>query len=258
VLSAPARLVVHPAIEPVGDRVVSREWEDPPIRPPVSKPWPTGFEFYGLRDYTSGDDPRRIVWRATARTADATGWPERYLVREAEQGITDRVNLFLDTDASSHSPGAVSETFEAGVAAVASLGVVHLRDGFSVNLDVNTGRLAVGFRGAERRIPLLDTLAAVAREPVPFERAVGRLLLMEPGRAAHNVVVTPHLDQRTAAVLRLLRERGKSLLLVHVLWDGTDFASVHRAGSLGCNVVEVRAGVPLDRQFRRVVGGSRR
>jgi hypothetical protein len=132
------------------------------------------------------------------------------------------------------------------------------RDGFSVNLDANAGRLAVGFRGQGRRIAFLDALAAVQPESVPFERAVGRLLLLEPGRAAHNVVVTPYLDQRCAAVLRLLRERGKSLLVVHVLWDGTDFASVHRAGSLGCNVVEVRAGIALDRQFRRVVGGTRR
>ena len=74
-LLEPASLIVHPSTEPVTDRVVSREWEDPPLRPPVSKPWPTGFEFYGMREYASGDDPRRIVWRGRgpARGAAVSG-----------------------------------------------------------------------------------------------------------------------------------------------------------------------------------------
>ena len=61
-------IMVHPATELIYDRPLTRQWEDPPIRPPRTKPWPSGFEFYGMRDYVRGDDPRRIVWRAVART----------------------------------------------------------------------------------------------------------------------------------------------------------------------------------------------
>jgi len=247
VLTPAASLIVHPSTEPVTDRVSSREWEDPPIRPPVSKPWPTGFEFYGMRDYVAGDDPRRIVWRVAARSEEP-----RYVVREAEQGITDRVRLFLDTDREWHAPAATGDTFEVAVRVAASLGAKHLRDGFAVSLDVNSRRAVADVRGRGGVIPLLDALAAVDVERATLRDAVGRLLHERRGNA-HNIVITPHLDRDTATRLRLLLERGTSLLLVMVLWEASDFASLHRAGSLGCNVVEVSAGTPLERVFQHVV-----
>src|SRR5579884_2296606 len=103
-LTEPIDVIVHPTADAVFDRPLTRMWEDPPFRPPISKPWPQGFEFYGMRDYVVGDDPRRIVWTAAARTG-------KYLVRESEQGITDRVTLVIDNQRKAHSPGYPSETF---------------------------------------------------------------------------------------------------------------------------------------------------
>jgi uncharacterized protein (DUF58 family) len=242
-------LIVHPSTEPVVDRITSRQWEDPPIRPPISKPWPTGFEFYGMRDYVDGDDPRRIVWRAVAQY-------DRYLVREAEQGITDRVNVYLDSDAETHSPGQDSETFEMSVSVAASLAAKHLKDGFSVSLDVNESRMVEAWRGQGKLIPLLDRLAAVQRQKVPFVTALDRLVT-DSFRSAHTVIITPDLSQAAAARLRLMREQGASLLLVLVLWDDTDPLTIHRAGGLGCNVVEVSAGSPLQAVFANVVSSRR-
>ena len=256
VLKEPTRVIVHPRSEPVHDRVLSREWEDPPIRPPVSKPWPTGFEFYGMRDYVPGDDPRRIVWRATAKSLDTLSGAGRYLVRESEQGITDRVTIILDTDREFHSPGDPSETFETAVRAAASLGARHLHDGFSVSLEINSAQLAE-LRGRRSEIQLLDHLAAVTREPEPSSTVVDRMLT-RGRRTAHYVMVTPHLSQHTAARLRLMLQRGTSMLIALVMWDGTDPLSVHRAGGLGCNVVEVKTGVPMERAFMRLAGMRRR
>src|SRR5207237_8367745 len=92
----PFELLVHPRGEFVSARPLPRQFEDPPIRPPVSKPWPSGLEFYGMREYQPGDDLRRIVWRASARTG-------KIMVREAEQGITDKITIILDTDRGAHS-----------------------------------------------------------------------------------------------------------------------------------------------------------
>ena len=248
-IAPPIDLIVHPSTEPVIDRITSREWEDPPIRPPVSKPWPTGFEFYGMRDYVDGDDPRRIVWRAVAQY-------DKYLVREAEQGITDRVNIWLDSSTESHSPGRDSETFELAVSVAASLASKHLKDGFSVSLDVNSERLADGFRSQPKLIPILDKLAAVHREREPFVTALDRLVT-DPRRSSHQIIITPELSQAGAARLRLMRERGASMLLVLVLWDDTDPLTLHRAGGLGCNVVEVTAGTPLQAVFANVVTARR-
>lgn len=256
VLDEPVPIIVHPSTEMVRDRVISRAWEDPPIRPPVSKPWPTGFEFYGMRDYVSGDDPRRIVWRATARTLDLKTGTGRYLVREAEQGITDRVNIFIDTDRSSHSPGETSETFELSVRASASLGVKHLKDGFGVSVWANGGGVAVGLRGRRAELQLLDQLAGVEREDLTLVAALERLMLDRSGRS-HNIVITPAIDRDAASRLRLILDNGTHVLLTLILWEDTDLATLQRAGTLGCGVVEITAGAPLERFFRQTIGGRR-
>ncbi len=221
------------------------------MRPPMSRPWPTGFEFYGMRDYQDGDDPRRIVWRALAQY-------DKYLVREAEQGITDRVNIYLDSDREHHSAGTpASESFESAVNIAASLGVRHLADGFSVCLDVNSARRLKNFRGSGKRIPLLDELSPVKPEKAQLHSALDRLF-SDPQRNAHNVLITPHLTQQSAARLRLLLERGGSLVLVLVMNDDTDPMTLHRAGGLRCNVVEAGPGVPLQAVFQHVISATRR
>ena len=251
---APAEtVIVHPTVEAASDRVTSREWEDPPVRPPQSRPWPSGFEFYGMRDYVAGDDPRRINWLATARTGGAADGTGRYLVRESEQGITDRVRLVLDTDRAEHAPVEPSETFERAVQVVAALGVKHLADGFSVAVEAGSGPLTKGLRGSRSRIPLLDRLAEVQRERAPLADVLDRLFL-DPQRSTHNVVVTPHLDRETARRIKLLLARGTSVVLVLVLWEDSDPAMIHRAASLGCGVVELKPGASLAATFQHVVG----
>lgn len=255
---APAEtVIVHPTVETADDRVTSREWEDPPVRPPQSRPWPSGFEFYGMRDYVAGDDPRRINWLATARSGGAADGSGRYLVRESEQGITDRVRLLLDTDAAWHSPGEPSETLERAVSVMASLGVRHLADGFSVSLEAGSGPLAKALRGNRSRIPLLDCLSGVQLEPAPLSGALDRLFL-DPQRSTHNVVVTPRVDDETARRIKLLMARGTSVVLVLVLWEDTEPSTIHRAASIGCPVVELKPGASLAATFSRVVqAGSR-
>ncbi|MCA1840285.1 MAG: DUF58 domain-containing protein [Actinomycetota bacterium] len=248
VLKEPEKVIVHPTTQRVHDRVLSREWEDPPIRPPISKPWPTGFEFYGMRDYVPGDDPRRIVWRAVARTG-------RYLVREAEQGITDRVTLIIDNDARWHTKGDPSDTFETAVRAAASLGVRHLKDGFAVTLETSAGRIAEGLRGSRKQMTFLDEMSKLKRSNKPLSEAIQRVLV-DPRRDSHNVLVSPHLDERTAGMLKLLMDRGGSILFVHLLTDESDPASLNRAGALGCQLVELQADAPIDAAFSRTVGAG--
>lgn len=256
VLAPAETVIVHPSYEGANDRVTSREWEDPPERPPQSRPWPSGFEFYGMRDYVPGDDPRRINWLASARSLSADG-SERYLVRESEQGITDRVRLLLDTDLTHHAPGVDSETFERAVRVAASLGVKHLEDGFAVTLESNGARLAQALRGTRSRIPLLDRLAEVQPEKAPMSGCLDRLFL-DPQRNTHNVLITPHIDDATARRIKVMLSRGTAMLVVLVMWEETDPAAVHRAASLGCGVVELQPGASIGRTFLRVVGAGAR
>lgn len=248
VLAEPVEVLVHPAVELVEDRPLTRLFEDPPIRPPVSRPWPTGFEFYGMRQYAPGDDVRRVVWRAYARTG-------QLLVREAEQGITDKVTILLDQDVHHHSKGDISGSFEAGVRVAASLGVRHLRDGFSVSMQGSQGPLVPVLRGGTSQLTLLDALARVERVATPLNDAIMRLV-GDQIRNTHLVVVTPRLDSQSAATLDLILQRGISVIVAALLWGEESQETLARASSLGAQVIEVRPNVPLAVAFRHVVGAG--
>jgi uncharacterized protein (DUF58 family) len=239
VVAEPFEIIVHPRIELVADRPLTRQHEDPPIRPPVSRPWPSGMEFYGMREYVPGDDVRRIVWRASARS-------QKILVREAEQGITDRISIILDTDRGSHSRDGegLSESFEMGVRAAASLGVRHLREGYEVSLEANSGQLIRPMRGTSKQTPLLDALAAVDLDREPLAKVIMRLIA-NPQRNSHNVLITPRLTGLEAAQLRLLLNTGVSIFVVALLWDEEDATTLGIAAALGCQVVGVRPGDDL-------------
>jgi uncharacterized protein (DUF58 family) len=244
-LPEPVEVLVHPPLEVVHDRVLTRMWEDPPIRPPVSKPWPVGFEFYGMRDYVRGDDMRRVVWSALAKTG-------RLMVRESEQGITDRVVIYLDTSAEWHSPGEVSETFETAVRAVASLGVRHLSDGFSVTLITNEGRILSGLRGSGADMTFLDALSRLNRGSANSDSA-SRLLLEEAASHPHVLVVSPHLSSREAQQLRLIAERGLGVVYIQVIWEESDLHSAIQAATIGARVVQLEAGSSLGAVFEQQV-----
>lgn len=236
VICEPFELLVHPRVEVVSDRALVRAHEDPPIRPPISRPWPSGSEFYGMREYVPGDDVRRIVWRASARAGTL-------MVKEFEQGITDKITLVLDTDRTNHSRDGehLSESFEAGIRAVASLGVRHLREGYEVRTEVNGGPLTRPMRGTMAQTQLLDALARIDLDREPLTKVIQRMVF-NPQRDAHNVVVTPKIGPAEAAQLKLLLNTGASVFVVALLWDENDATTTATAASLGCQVVAIHPG----------------
>ena len=250
VLSEPSELIVHPRVEVVHDRVLTRMWEDPPVRPPVSKPWPVGFEFYGMRDYVPGDDIRRVVWAQVAKTG-------RMLVRESEQGITDRVVIFCDNSRERHSPEMPSETFETAIRVAASLACRHLDDGFSVSVISADGQQLRELRGAAARLTVLDHLAALQLTDQSPDEAI-RSLAGYARTRAHMLVVTPHVHASSATQLRLLIERGAGVVVANVMWDETDPLALSRAAAVGASVVTIPAGASLEGAFSHAAGAGRR
>ncbi|MHB1923200.1 MAG: DUF58 domain-containing protein [Acidimicrobiales bacterium] len=250
-VAQPFELLVHPRVDLVSDRPLTRQFEDPPIRPPVSKPWPSGLEFYGMREYVPGDDLRRVVWRASARVG-------RVMVREAEQGITDRITLMLDTDRSNHSwEGEHSDSFEMGVRTIASLGVRHLREGYEVRTECNAGPLTRTLRGQGTQTLLLDALARVEPDREPLAKLLMRVLA-NGQRDAHNILVTPHLGPNEAARLRLLLDTGVSVLVVALLWHEDSSNVLATAAALGCQVTGIRPGDDLATAMAHDIGAGNR
>ena len=252
IVAEPFELLVHPRVELVADRPLTRQFEDPPIRPPVSKPWPSGLEFYGMREYVPGDDLRRIVWRASARTG-------KIMVREAEQGITDKITIILDTDRTNHSRDGegYSESFETGVRAAASLAVRHLREGYEIKCEANGGRLTRPLRGPTSQLLMLDALARVELDREPLAKVIMRML-SDGRRDAHNILITPKLTNREAAQLKLLLNTGVSILVVALLWDEESSDTLGMAAALGCQVVGVHPGQDLSTALFQDMGAGNR
>jgi uncharacterized protein (DUF58 family) len=249
IVAEPFELLVHPRIELVSDRPLTRAFEDPPIRPPVSRPWPSGMEFYGMREYVPGDDVRKIVWRASARTG-------KIMIREAEQGITDHITIILDTDRGrhSHDEGGVSESFETGVRAAASLAVRHLREGYEMRVETNAGPLTRHLRGVTQQTRMLDAFARVELSREPLTNAIMRMVTSSQ-RDSHNILITPHLSTVEAAQLRMLLNTGVSVLVVALLWDESEANTMGVAASLGCNVIGIKPGDDLASALFAATGG---
>ncbi len=252
IVAEPFELLVHPRLELVSDRPLPRQFEDPPIRPPVSKPWPSGLEFYGMREYVRGDDLRRIVWRASARTG-------KIMVREAEQGITDHITIVLDTDRGAHSKDGegLSESFETAVRAAASLAVRHMREGYEIKVETNAGPLTRHLRGAASQLQMLDALARVDLDREPLSKSIMRLVTSSQ-RDAHNILITPRLGPSEAAQLRLLLNTGVSILVVALLWDDENADTMGRAAALGCQVVGVHPDQDLATALFNNIGAGNR
>jgi uncharacterized protein (DUF58 family) len=124
-----------------------------------------GFDLFGLRDHTDGDDARRIHWKATARLG-------RIVVKEParEQPPQVVVRLLLDGH---ESPAA----FEAAVSRAAGTAVELLEEGFGTGLLAGDLYLPPS-ASVMAREAILDALVDVAPGP---DRSADREL---PSRAA--------------------------------------------------------------------------
>jgi hypothetical protein len=94
----------------------------------------------------------------------------------------------------------------------------------------------------------------VQRDAAPLRDAVDRVR----GGVGHYLVITPRLDAGTAARLRLLVEKGSSVLVAAVVWEESDPLTVRRAVEVGAQVVELRPGAVLGTVFLRQVGAGLR
>lgn len=103
-------LVVYPATQPLVAPRLARGPEPLGVAADVHTLQRIGEDFYALRDYTVGDDVRRIHWPSTARLG-------RPMVREDEVPRRSRVTVVLDTRSATLDP----DRFELAVSAAASV-----------------------------------------------------------------------------------------------------------------------------------------
>ncbi len=123
-------LVIYPRVRPVTEFGLPAKQpfgDDKPVRALMEDP----MRFSGVRPYAPGDVPRRIHWRASARTGDLQS-------KQFEPSATPVVALFLDVNTFEHFwEGLDSDLLELAISAAASLAAQGIDERRQVGLYVN-------------------------------------------------------------------------------------------------------------------------
>ncbi len=189
------------------------------LRPRHVGPWPgvipsrvlgLGTEFYSMREYIPGDDPKRINWKATARYNEL-------IVNEAEAERVTDVMIVLDTDVSLFGTSD-NQLFERGLRAAASYARLLLRQGNRVGVVLQGGErgsLPASFgKRHERRILYLLAAAKPGRATVSTSYVMNLLARrMLPSRS-QVVIISPLFDPEIKEGVNQLAAAGYSMLVL--------------------------------------------
>lgn len=200
VVTPPTDLVVRPRLHDVlAPRRAMGGEPDPHADGPRVPTSETAGEFLALRDYEPGDDPRRVHWRATARTGEL-------VVRTDEAAAPGRVVLLLDTREEVHD----DESFEVAIEAIASIAVRCTKDQMPIEAHTSAGE-TLARPGPGTIELLLDRLAVVEVGGPDHLAALGAQLGSRLGIGA-VVVATGAPDARLVDAVARLRSRALTVI----------------------------------------------
>jgi uncharacterized protein (DUF58 family) len=208
-LSAPEQLVILPEVLRLR-KVAIRPFHTRTYAGPVpARKGGAGVEFFGVREYQSGDPMRWINWRLSARH------PHALFANEFEQERTADVGLILDARQRTDIWSQDGSLFEHSVRAMASLAETFLSDGNRVGLLIYGGALKWTFPGYGKvqRERILRSLAdAETGESMVFDSLEYLPTRFFPARS-QIVLVSPLCTDDLPMLVRL-RAHGYSLLVV--------------------------------------------
>lgn len=207
----------------------------------------SGVEFFGVRDYQSGDSLRWINWRASARHI-----PDLFTNEFEQERIAD-VGLILDARERTNVESEGKHLFEYAVRATASLAATFLNDGNRVGLLVYGGFLDWTFPGYGKvqRERILRALArAETGESMVFESLDYIPTRYFPARS--QIVMISPLCRDDLQPLIQLRARGYEILVASpdpVTFEA-DALPPQRAVSLATRIARLERTLML-RKIRR-------
>jgi uncharacterized protein (DUF58 family) len=174
---APADVLVYPALVPVPETIIRAGLAEAGRNQTPSRS--RSGDFHGLREFRTGDDPRDIHWRTSARRG-------RFFVRECEEETGRTVLLVLENPRPTDGDLEAAKSFEAAVSMTASLALALVKKGLLVGLK--TADAYVAPASGPGQVPdLLEPLALIqlrsqdgARLNVPGDTTVIRVVPASP------------------------------------------------------------------------------
>lgn len=196
------RLLIHPPIARVDPKLL-RMCRSADMTGDTMRPEPSGAdEFYGVRDYQPGDNPRWIYWRRSARSGTL-------ISKQMSRVSPPRVLLLVDTFLLARGAEAYAAV-ERCIAMAASLAIEALEQELSVGLCVWSGDwLSIpptrGKRHGEDLLSILSRLPANPDRPLPE--------LLDHCHSAFRTGTTPVLFTPSEVQLGIL-DQGRGGMIV--------------------------------------------
>lgn len=172
-------------------------------------------EFEEHREYSPGDEIRRIDWKALGKF-------DRYFIKEYEDETNLRAYLLLDTSASMDYASNGITKFDYGCILTASLAYLLLKQQDAAGLVTFSNRIESFIPPKAKRGYLMEILHALEGNRPSGETNIGRILLEIAGKMKRRglvILVSDLLDEPEEILkgLRLFRFKGNDVIVFHLL-----------------------------------------
>jgi len=172
-------------------------------------------EFEEHREYSPGDEIRRIDWKALGKT-------DRYFIKEYEDETNLRAYLLVDTSGSMDYASDGITKFDYGCTLAASLAYLILRQQDAAGVVTFSDHIEAFIPPKAKRDYLLQILHALENRGPGGETNVGRILEEIAGQIKRRglvVLVSDLLDEPEKILkgLRLFRFKGNDVIVFHLL-----------------------------------------
>ncbi|MFQ5540349.1 MAG: DUF58 domain-containing protein [Candidatus Binatia bacterium] len=172
-------------------------------------------EFEEHREYSPGDEIRRIDWKALGKF-------DRYFIKETEDETNLRAYLIMDVSASmDYSSNGISK-FAYGCILTASLAYLILKQQDAAGLVTFSNRIESFIPPKAKRGYLIEILHALEGQTPSGETALGKILQEIAGKINRRglvILVSDLLDEPEEILegLRLFRFKGNDVIVFHLL-----------------------------------------
>ncbi|MEX0802779.1 MAG: DUF58 domain-containing protein [Candidatus Binatia bacterium] len=172
-------------------------------------------EFEEHREYSPGDEIRRIDWKALGKF-------DRYFIKEYEDETNLRAHLLLDTSASMDYTSDGVTKFDYGCTLTASLAYLILRQQDAAGLVTFSDRIESFIPPRAKRDYLTQIVHALETRRPGGETNVGKILEEIAGQIKRRgmvILVSDLLDEPAPILkgLRLFRFKGNDVIVFHIL-----------------------------------------
>lgn len=172
-------------------------------------------EFEEHREYSPGDEIRRIDWKALGKF-------DRYFIKEYEDETNLRAYLLLDASGSMDYASDGVSKFDYGCTLAASLAYLILKQQDAAGLVTFSNRIESFIPPRAKRDYLTQILHALEKRGPAGETNVGRILEDIAGQIKRRglvILVSDLLDEPAEILkgLRLFRFKGNDVIVFHLL-----------------------------------------